>query len=92
MRLNWKEPENIDLRRIAERLRVLFLHQPPLGYLNGKTSMRNALEDCFQLSELDAEELIDTLESRGFVRYEGDPSGAPEIEDVPWAIESRRSE
>lgn len=89
--LNWKEPDNIDLRHVTERLHGLFLHQPPLGYLDGKTAMRNALEEAFQLSELDAEELVDTLESRGFVKFEGNPAAIVEI-DTPWVIDSHRRE
>jgi len=89
--INWKEPEGVDLKRIAERLSALFSHRPPLGYLQGKTVMRNALEDSFRLSEQDAEEMLDTLESRGFVRFLGDPSEAAEV-DLPWAIDAHRRE
>lgn len=89
--VSWNDPEEIDLRRVAERLNGLFRHSPPVGYLPGKTLMRNALEDCFHLSELQAEELLDTLEARGFVRFEGNPAGASEV-DEPWAIEWHRRE
>jgi hypothetical protein len=89
--LNWKAPDYVDLRRVAERLHGLFLHQPPVGYLDGKTAMRNALEDSFQLSELDAEELVDTLEARGFVKFEGDPAAIVEV-DTPWVIDAHRRE
>lgn len=89
--MDWKDPESVDLNRVAERLHSLFVHHPPAGYLDGKTAMRNALEDSFGVSEMDAEELVDTLETRGFVHYEGDPTAPTEV-DTYWSIDDRREE
>jgi hypothetical protein len=89
--MDWREPEAIDLNLVTERLHSLFDHHPPSGYLGGKTAMRNALEDTLGLSELEAEELIDTLEDRGFVRFGGDPSAATAV-DAYWDIETSRAE
>jgi hypothetical protein len=91
MAMNWKEPESVDLGRVTQRLHDLFQHDPLLGYLHGKTAMRNALEDTFQISELDAEELLDTMESRGFIHFDGDPTSESEVE-ASWEIEMHRRE
>lgn len=85
------QPESIDLRIVGRTLGRVFSHHPPLGYLRGKTEMRDALEDQLGCSALEAEELVDTMESRGFVRFEGDPA-APTETDTPWAIEWKRDE
>lgn len=85
------QPESIDLRTVGRTLGRAFRHHPPLGYLAGKTLMRDTLEDELGCSALEAEELVDTLESRGFVRFEGDPTAGEEA-GTPWAIEWERDE
>ena len=45
----------------------------PRGYVLGKTEIRNALEELFGLSAVAAETTVEELESRGFIRYSGDP-------------------
>jgi hypothetical protein len=77
--------ENIDLSDLSRRLHRLFEHHPPQGYLRGKTALRNALEEELRCSELEAETLIDTLESRGFIQFEGSARDPSEV-DTPWAI------
>jgi len=83
--------DEIDLNEVSERLHSLFEHRPPSGYLRGKTSMRNALEQSFECSELEAEEMVDTLESRGFIRFDGDPTKQSDL-DNEWTIETGREE
>jgi hypothetical protein len=77
--------DEIDLSEILERLRRLFHEQGPNGYLDGKTSLRNALEQELGCSELAAETLVDTLESRGVIHFLGDPADPAAI-DAPWHL------
>lgn len=83
--------EQIDLNRVSARLARRFGSRPPVGYLRGKTAMRDALATDLECSAVDAEALIDTLESRGFLRFDGDPSQRSEA-DAPWLIETGRQE
>ncbi|HYH99271.1 hypothetical protein [Hyalangium sp.] len=77
--------EDLDLRELAEDLKAAFRHGEPVGYLRGKSIMRDTLVDRKGFSELEAEELIDTLELRGFLRFLGDPSERS-VADAPWEI------
>lgn len=83
--------EQIDLDDVSERLSRLFDHHPPVGYLRGKAVLRDAVGSLLGCSALEAEEIVDTMESRGFLRYGGDPS-APAEADTPWAIDTERDE
>jgi hypothetical protein len=67
-------PEETDLKELAEELRVSLGPGEPEGYLRGKALMRDVLVDHKGYSELEAEELIDTLESNGYLKFLGDPS------------------
>lgn len=75
---------DLDLKALAEELRVA-LGEAPVGYLRGKARMRDTLVHERGFSELEAEELIDTMELQGFLRFLGDPSGRSEV-DAPWDI------
>ena len=66
--------EDLDLQELTQQLRAALGNAEPVGYLRGKSLMRNALVHEKGFSELDAEEVIDTLELRGFIKYLGDPS------------------
>lgn len=63
---------------------------PALGYLRGKALMRDLLAQERGLSELEAEELVDTLELNGFLHFLGDPSERS-VADAPWDIEPHDS-
>lgn len=78
-------PEDLDLKKLAEELRAALGDTTPRGYLRGKALMRDALAHEKGYSELEAEELIDTLESRGFLRYLGDPAERSQA-TVFWEI------
>jgi len=56
--------------------------------LRGKSLMRNAFVHSKGYSELEAEQLIDTLELRGFLKFLGDTSERSEA-DSRWEIEPR---
>jgi hypothetical protein len=81
------EPEDIDLAEVAAALRQVFSDAPPLGYLQGRTALRDAVAVHLDCSLLQAEEVVDTMVSRGFLRYEG--SSVEAVDDLePWQIVS----
>jgi len=79
--------KNLDLQEVTQQLRAALGDAEPTGYLRGKALMRNALVHARGFSELEAEELIDTLEWRGFLKYLGDPS-EPSLANAKWDIAS----
>jgi hypothetical protein len=77
--------ESIDLGRVTSELTRVFAGKPPIGYLLGKTALRDAVTRFLACSQLEAEQIVDTMISRGLLEYEGQP--ASEIDDLhPWAI------
>ncbi len=66
------DPRLIDLADLTGELREDFREQAPLGYVPGRTAIRDAVIKRVGCSELEAEQLVDTRISRGFLRYEGD--------------------
>jgi competence protein ComEC len=67
--------EDIDLLELAERIkRHIPPNEPPVGYLRGRSYFRDVVAHELGCSELEAEELVDTLEMHGYLRFEGDPS------------------
>jgi hypothetical protein len=68
----WVIPENVDLEELGRKLANHFGEAPPAGYIRGKGDLRAAVVLLLSCSELEAEQLVDTLEGRGLIRYEGD--------------------
>jgi competence protein ComEC len=82
--------EDLDLDDVAERLRRHIPEgEPPVGYLRGRSYFRDVLAHELGCSELEAEELVDTLEMNGYLRFEGDPSVRSRAESR-WDIETHR--
>jgi hypothetical protein len=77
--------EEVDLAELTESLRERFVGARPVGYLEGRTVLRDAAAAQLGCSELEAESLIDTLVARGFIRYEGDPE-ADLNDGRPWSL------
>ncbi|ATB27187.1 hypothetical protein [Melittangium boletus] len=77
--------DDLDLQQLTADLKNLLPHGEPVGYLRGKSLMRDMLLSMNRFSELEAEELIDTLEARGFLRFLGDPSERS-VADSHWEI------
>jgi hypothetical protein len=78
--------EDLDLAALTESLRRELAPGEPIGYLRGKALMRDVLVEKRGFSELEAEELIDTLELQGFLKFLGDPSERS-VADSHWAID-----
>lgn len=53
-------------------LKTAFSDEPPLGYVTGKTQMRNAIAESTGCSLLRAEAALESLEREGKVIYLGD--------------------
>lgn len=75
--------EDVDLGRVTSDLHEALRHHEPEGYLRGKALMRDVLVHSRSISELEAEELIDTLELRGYLQFLGDPAERSEA-DSHW--------
>lgn len=63
------EPELVTLERAARALYEFFGPLVDADYLQGKTELRDALAERFELSQLVAEELCDELERAERIRF-----------------------
>ncbi len=78
--------EDFDLADLAERIkRHIPPTEPPVGYLRGRSYFRDVLVQELGISELEAEELVDTLEMNGYLKFAGDPSERSQAESR-WEI------
>jgi hypothetical protein len=58
---------------------------PPLGYVRGKTLMRDVLVRVLDCSEVEAELLVDQLEARGLIRFDTPPAASTMTQGV-WRV------
>ena len=79
-------PEEIDLQTLTDELKTALGPGEPIGYLRGKALMRDVLVHQRRYSELEAEELIDTLEMQGYLHFLGDPAERS-VADAQWEIQ-----
>ena len=61
--------EQLDLAQLTAALRRRYGRHLFASYLRGKTLMRDALEDLLRCSDSVAEELVETLELQGYLRF-----------------------
>jgi hypothetical protein len=67
--------EDLDLADLAQRIRKhIPATEPPVGYLRGRSYFRDVIVHEIGVSELEAEQLVDTLELNGYIRFQGDPA------------------
>jgi len=78
-------PDDLDLQQLTEEIKTRLRHHGPVGYLRGKSLMRDLLVEQKGFSQLEAEELVDTLEMQGFLHFLGDPTERS-VADAPWEI------
>lgn len=79
--------EQIDLEDLARRIRRhVPPNDPPVGYLRGRSYFRDVVAHELHCSDLEAEQLVDTLEVNGYLRFEGDPSERS-VADSRWQID-----
>ncbi len=83
---NEKKPR--DLAALASELKRRYAQWPPRGYVRGKTQLRNSVMALYHTSAMRAERLVDQMQARGYIRYDGDPA---RLEKPPsaWHIETR---
>jgi hypothetical protein len=79
-------PEEIDLAELRERLSQHFGVARPAGYVEGKGELRAAVKGLLDCSDLEAEQLVDTLEARGLIRYGGDPAHEVDRLERHWQL------
>ncbi|HLV64202.1 MAG TPA: hypothetical protein VKY73_00250 [Polyangiaceae bacterium] len=65
-------PEDVDLSALSRSLATT-IAAPLGGYIEGKTVLRDLVARRLDCSELEAEQIVDTLVDRGFVYYDGNP-------------------
>jgi hypothetical protein len=76
--------ESIDLAELAELIRRhVSPSDPPVGYLRGRSYFRDVIAQALRCSDLEAEDLVDTLEANGYLRFTGDPSERS-VADSRW--------
>lgn len=68
------DPTSVDLQRLSTSLQRL-LKSPvvPGSMLEGKTVLREATMSLLRCSELEAENVVDTLVARGFAQFREHP-------------------
>ena len=84
--------EDVDLARLAESIRGRLGARLEASYLRGKSILRDAVVAELACSEVTAEELVETMELNGFVRF---PHLADETHPAtrrPWEIGRALSE
>lgn len=79
-------PEEIDLDELRQRLAEWFGAAPPGGYVEGKGALRAGVVAILDCSELEAEQLVDTLELRRLIRYQGDPTDQVDRLEKHWEL------
>jgi energy-coupling factor transporter transmembrane protein EcfT len=81
-------PEDIDLEDLRRRLSARFAGASPAGYVRGKGDLRAAVVALLNCSALEAEQLVDTMEARGLIRYEGDRRAEVDQLEHHWQLGS----
>ncbi len=79
-------PEEIDLEDLRRRLAARFAGTPPAGYVRGKGDLRAGVVAILECSEAEAEALVDTLESRRLIWYEGDRKESVDRLESHWRL------
>jgi hypothetical protein len=77
----------IDMAHAAALLRAQFGEITGEAYVTGKTLFRDALCDSYALSQLDAEDLCDSLEKAGLILFADTDEHGP-----VWMIRSEADE
>jgi hypothetical protein len=78
--------ERIDLGELARMIRRHIPQgEPPVGYLRGRSYFRDVIAHELQCSDVEAEDLVDTLQMNGYLHFQGDPSERS-VADSRWDI------
>jgi hypothetical protein len=82
--------EEVDLAQLAASLRRTYGRHLYASYLRGKTVMRDALQDQLTCSAYEAEELVETLELQGYLRFPHLEDHTHPITRHAWIIDDRQ--
>ena len=78
--------EEIDLVRLTGMLRQRYGRHLYASYLRGKTLMRDAVAETLGCSAYEAEELVETLELMGYVRFPHNEDDTHPLTRHSWVI------
>ncbi|HET7753037.1 MAG TPA: hypothetical protein VFK85_03930 [Anaeromyxobacteraceae bacterium] len=79
--------ESVDLEQLAATIRNhVPPNDPPVGWLRGRSYFRDVIAHILHCSDLEAEDLVDTLEANGYLRFEGNPSERS-VADSRWTLD-----
>ncbi len=81
-------PEEIDLGVLRRQLQDRFGDLPPAGYIRGKTALRDAVAQILKCSQVEAEQLVDTLETRGLIHYGGARRDGVDDLESTWILDA----
>ncbi|MCU1282137.1 MAG: hypothetical protein JWM53_5683 [bacterium] len=79
--------EDIDLAQLAGAVRRRYGRHLFASYLRGKTIIRDAIIDELRCSAYEAEELVETLELMGYVRFPHLADDTHPLTRHSWIIE-----
>lgn len=82
--------EDVDLAQLTAGLRRRYGRHLYASYLRGKTLLRDAAEEALGCSAYQAEELIETLELQGYIRFPVLPDDTHPLTRHAWIIDERR--
>ncbi len=79
--------EDLDLADLADRIRVHVADaEPPVGYLRGRSYFRDVVAHLLDCSDVEAEDLVDTLQVNGYLHFEGNPAERSQAQSR-WRID-----
>jgi len=76
----------IDLEALASALGRRFGKRFSASYLEGKSILRDAVEAELRCSDMEAEQLVETLESQGLLRFPHLPDDTHPANREEWEI------
>jgi hypothetical protein len=79
--------EEVDLAMLAQLLRGRYGRHLYASYLRGKTLMRDAVHDQLGCSAYEAEELVETLELQGYIKFPHLEDSTHPLTRHAWVIE-----
>lgn len=79
-------PEDVDLEDLRQKLSARLSGAAPAGYVRGKGDLRAAVVAILNCSTVEAEQLVDTMEARGLIRYEGDRGDEVDRLERHWRL------
>jgi len=82
--------EDIDLAQLTASLRRRYGRHLYASYLRGKTLMRDAVVEALGCSAYEAEELVETLELMGYVRFPHLDDNTHPLTRHSWVIVEER--